>query len=64
MRGFLILIEKADGDYSVYSPDLAGCVAAGVTHETAEQNRYEAIVTHVQELLNENLPFAEPHSLC
>lgn len=64
MPGFLILIEKANGDYSVYSPDLADCVAAGVTHEMAEQNRDEAIIAYVQELLNENLPFAEPHSLC
>ncbi len=29
MYRFLIVIEKADGNYSVYSPDLPGCVARG-----------------------------------
>ena len=28
---FLIVIEKADGNYSAYSPDLPGCVATGKT---------------------------------
>jgi predicted RNase H-like HicB family nuclease len=64
MPGFLILIQKPNGGYSVYSPDLADCVATGVTREAAEQNMDEAIITYVQELLNESLPFAEPHSLC
>jgi predicted RNase H-like HicB family nuclease len=29
MYRFLIVIEKANGNYSAYSPDLPGCVAAG-----------------------------------
>ncbi|WP_373501819.1 type II toxin-antitoxin system HicB family antitoxin [Desulfococcus sp.] len=27
MQRFLIVIEKADGNYSAYSPDLPGCVS-------------------------------------
>ena len=33
MHRFLIVIEKADGNYSAYSPDLPGCVATGKTHD-------------------------------
>ena len=29
MHRFLVVIEKANGNYSAYSPDLPGCVATG-----------------------------------
>jgi predicted RNase H-like HicB family nuclease len=47
MYRFLIVIEKANGNYSSYSPDLPGCVATGSTREEVEQNMYEVIVMHV-----------------
>jgi predicted RNase H-like HicB family nuclease len=31
----LVVIEKANGDYSTYSPDLLDCVAMGETREKA-----------------------------
>jgi len=62
MRRFLIIIEKANGNYSAYSPDLPGCVATGVTHEEAEQNMHEAIEMHVRGLIEDNLPIPESHS--
>lgn len=43
MHRFLIVIEKAYGNYSAYSPDLLGCVATGATSEDAERKMYEAI---------------------
>ncbi|MEA1907065.1 MAG: type II toxin-antitoxin system HicB family antitoxin, partial [Euryarchaeota archaeon] len=48
MYRFLIVIEKANRNYSAYSPDLPGCVATGSTREEVEQNMYDAIVLHVQ----------------
>ena len=33
---YAIVIEKADGNYSAYVPDLPGCVATGATIETVE----------------------------
>lgn len=33
MYRFLIVIEKANGNYSAYSPDLPGCVATGNTRD-------------------------------
>ena len=34
---FLVIIEKANGNYSAYSPDLPGCVATGETREEVEK---------------------------
>jgi predicted RNase H-like HicB family nuclease len=46
MRRFLIVIEKANGNYSAYSPDLPGCVATGKTKDQAAKNIHEAIELH------------------
>lgn len=62
MYRFLVVIEKANGNYSAYSPDLPGCVATGETREKAEQNMHEAIQMHVQGLLEDNLPVPESQS--
>jgi len=62
MRRFLIVIEKAEENYSAYSPDLPGCVAAGATREEAEKNMYEAIEMHVRGLQEDNLPIPESTS--
>ena len=35
MYRFLIVIEKANGNFSAYSPDLPGCIATGKTREEA-----------------------------
>lgn len=59
MYRFLVVIEKANGNYSAYSPDLPGCVATGETREEAERNMHEAIQMHVQGLLEDNLPVPE-----
>ena len=51
MHRFLIVIEKADGNYSAYSPDLPGCVATGKTRYQAARNMHEAIDLHVRGLM-------------
>jgi len=55
MHRFLVVIEKANGNYSAYSPDLPGCVATGQTNEEAEQNMYEAIEMHIQGLVEDQV---------
>ena len=62
MNRFLVVIEKANDNYSAYSPDLPGCVATGATREEAERNMHEAIKLHVRGLLEDNLPIPESHS--
>ncbi len=59
MHRFLVVIEKAGGNYSAYSPDLPGCVATGDTREQAEQNMHEAVRMHVEGLLEDDLPVPE-----
>ncbi|MCX6060023.1 MAG: type II toxin-antitoxin system HicB family antitoxin [Chloroflexi bacterium] len=56
MYRFLIVIEKANGNYSAYCPDLPGCVATGKNREETERNMYEAVEMHVQGMLEDNLP--------
>ena len=62
MYRFLIIIEKAERNYSAYSPDLPGCVATGATREETERNMYEAIELHVRGLLDDKLPVPESNS--
>ena len=62
MHRFLVVIEKANNNYSAYSPDLPGCAATGSTREEAEKNIYEAIEMHVQGLIEDNLPIPKSES--
>jgi predicted RNase H-like HicB family nuclease len=62
MYRFLVVIEKANNNYSAYSPDLPGCVATGATREEAEKNMYEAIEMHIQGLLEDKLSIPESKS--
>ena len=55
MHRFLVVIEKADENYSAYSPDLPGCVTTGTMREEAEQNMHEAIELHLQGLKEDGL---------
>jgi predicted RNase H-like HicB family nuclease len=59
---FLIVIEKAGGNFSAYSPDLPGCVATGATREETEQNMYEAIQMHLDGLREDGLPIPASES--
>ncbi len=56
MRRFLVITEKANGNYSSHSPDLPGCVATGEAREEAEQNMHEAVQFHIEGLLEDGLP--------
>ena len=59
MYRFLIVIEKADNNYSAYCPDLPGCVATGKTREETERNMHEAVQMHVQGMIEDKLPIPE-----
>lgn len=62
MYRFLIVIEKANGNYSAYSPDLPGCVATGTTRREAEKNMHEAIEMHIRGLKEDKLPIPKSYS--
>jgi len=63
MYRFLIVIEKANGNYSAYCPDLPGCVATGKTREETERNMHEAVEMHIQGMLEDKMPIAESVTL-
>jgi predicted RNase H-like HicB family nuclease len=62
MYRFLIVVEKANGNFSAYSPDLPGCVATGKTREQVARAMHEAIEMHVRGLQEDKLPVPRPHS--
>jgi predicted RNase H-like HicB family nuclease len=47
---YAVVIERAEGNYSAYVPDLPGCVATGETVEAVERELREAIRFHVEGL--------------
>jgi predicted RNase H-like HicB family nuclease len=59
---YAIVIEKAEGNYAAYVPDLPGCVATGATIEETERSIREAIEFHVEGLRAGGLPIPEPSS--
>ena len=62
MHRFLVVIERANENYSAYSPDLPGCIATGNTREEVEINMHEAIAMHIEGLLEDNLPIPKSNS--
>jgi len=62
MHRFLIVIEKADGNYSAYSPDLPGYVATWKTRNQVARNMHEAIEMHVRGLLEDKLSVPQSRS--
>ena len=63
MYRFLIVIEKTNGNYSAYSPDLPGCVATGKTKKAVEERIHEAIELHIRGLIEDGQPIPPTHSV-
>ena len=59
---YAVVIEKAQGNYSAYVPDLPGCVATGTTVREVEAEIRDAIAFHVEGLREDGLPVPEPTS--
>ncbi len=55
MYRFLIIIEKANQNYSAYAPDLAGCVATGKTRKQVIRNMHGAIEMHIRGMMEDKL---------
>jgi predicted RNase H-like HicB family nuclease len=57
---YAVVIEKADGNYSVYVPDLPGCISTGRTVEEAERNIHDAISLHLEGIREDGQAPPEP----
>ena len=62
MERFLIIVEKANGNYSAYCPDLPGCVASGKTKEEVLKRMGEAIKLHLEGMREDNIPVPQMRS--
>ncbi|QDM18280.1 type II toxin-antitoxin system HicB family antitoxin [Tardiphaga sp. vice352] len=60
---YAIVIEKADGNYSAYVPDLPGCVTTGDTIKAVEVEIRDAIRFHIDGLKEDGLPVPAPTSI-
>lgn len=59
---YAVVIERADGNYSAYVPDVPGCIATGSSIPEVEQAIRKAIEFHLEGLRSENLPIPTPSS--
>lgn len=60
MREYVVVFERADTNWTAYSPDVPGCMATGSTRAEAEQNIREALEFHIEGLKLDGLPVPEP----
>lgn len=57
---YMIVIEKAEGNYSAYCPDLPGCVSVGDTIEETKSNMKDAIEFHLETMRERGEKIPEP----
>jgi predicted RNase H-like HicB family nuclease len=59
-HGYLIVIERGDGNFGAWAPDLLGCVAVADTIEDCEREMRDAIAFHIEGLRLEGEPVPQP----
>ena len=60
---FLIIFEKGERNYSAYSPDVPGCIATGTTVEITLNEMREALVFHIEGLIESGDDMPTPKTL-
>jgi predicted RNase H-like HicB family nuclease len=53
MEKYLVVIEKAENNYSAFSPDMWGCIATGKTVEDTLLEMKEAMQVHLESMVND-----------
>ncbi len=62
MSEYTVIIESGPNNFSVWVPDLPGCVSTGDTAEEAEANIREAIELHLEGMREDGDPIPQPSS--
>lgn len=62
MTRYAIIIEKGARNYSAYCPDIPGCVAAAKTRARTEKLMREALVLHIETMIERGEPVPPPTS--
>jgi predicted RNase H-like HicB family nuclease len=64
MSSYGVVIERGRRGYSVFVPDLPGCVAAAATLKEVRELLTEAIAGHIELMREEGLKVPKPTSIC
>ncbi len=59
---YAVVIEKAEGNYSAYVPDLPGCIAVGESRDEVERNIREAVAFHLDGMRADGIAAPEPEA--
>ena len=60
---YAVVIERAEGNYSAYVPDLPGCIATGDSVAAVEREIRAAIRFHIEGLSEDGVPVPVPSSI-
>lgn len=60
---YLVVVEKADTNYSAYAPDVPGCAATGDTIEGTIERMREALRVHLEAIMRDHEPLPHPYSV-
>lgn len=64
MTTYIALLRKeVDSDFGVEFPDFPGCITAGVTLEDARRMAAEALLFHIEGMMEDGDPIPEPSGL-
>jgi len=61
---YAVIIEHAGSNYSAYSPDVPGCIAAAKTVEETLRLFKEAMEFHFESLIQYGEPIPQPTTAC
>jgi predicted RNase H-like HicB family nuclease len=60
---YAVVIEKAQKNYSAYSPDVPGCITTGKTVQQTLNNMREALLFHFEGLREDGQVIPDPQAL-
>ena len=63
MSKYTIVIEKAEGNFSAFCPDVPGCVATGKTETEVMERMKEALEFHLEGLREINVAIPERRAM-
>ncbi len=59
----LVVVEKADTNYSAYAPNVPGCVATGDTIEETIEHMRKALQMHLEAIIRDPESLPHPYSV-
>ena len=57
---YAVVFERTPNNYSAYVPDVLGCVSTGKTWDEMQAMIREALVFHIETMLEDGEPLPEP----